>query len=140
MTDYIPSIELAMYVPEESYFKYFPEGVPLTKEKVEDSLELLISVGLDQETRINWDRSHPTKPVANRIKQHKDWLYMIDCELSICDLGQNLTLVNDKYIYSHKTGKWRARGRGKWYKSKDLDTFIFKYVLSIAEAKANAED
>ena len=136
MADYI---DFQIIISEERYFKRFPEHVNLTREMITESLELLISVGLPQEEAINWDRSHPTSPVANRIRQHEDWLYMLDCKLRIRDLGKGLTLVNSKYIYSHKTGKWRVKGRGKWYRSKDLDTFIFKYVYTVVEEKTDEQ-
>jgi hypothetical protein len=37
-------------------------------------------------------------------------------------------LVKGKYYYVSTTGKWRVKGKQKWYRSKDVYQFIDKYV------------
>lgn len=128
----------------EEYLKIFPRDTLITKDMIMPSLETLTTIGLPIEKHANdyrFSKEYPTPsryPVTGRIKQLNDWIYMLDCKLRIQDLGLHFTLVNGKYIYSHKTGKWRVKGRGKWYRSKDLDTFIFKYVYSVVEENDNA--
>lgn len=124
---------------EEEYIQIFPKHVDITKDMIDPSLEVLISVGLrveESKNRYRGSKEYPTEyryPVTGRIKQLHDWVYMLDCKLRIRDWGLHFTLINNKYIYSHKTGKWRVKGKNKWYRSKDLETFIFKYVYTIVE-------
>jgi len=37
-------------------------------------------------------------------------------------------LVKGKYYYVSTTGKWRVKGKQKWYRSKDVYQFIDTYV------------
>ncbi len=37
-------------------------------------------------------------------------------------------LIKGKYYYVSTTGKWRVKGKQKWYRSKDVYQFITKYV------------
>jgi len=44
-------------------------------------------------------------------------------------LSSGQFLVNDKFVYSPNTGKWKIKGKSKYYTSKSPDQFINKYVL-----------
>jgi len=46
-------------------------------------------------------------------------------------LDSGLIVINDKFIVAPRAGKWRVKGKGKWYRySKDRPwEFITKYVL-----------
>ena len=38
-------------------------------------------------------------------------------------------LINKKYIYALRSGRWRVKGKNKWYWSKNLMHFIKNYVV-----------
>jgi hypothetical protein len=38
-------------------------------------------------------------------------------------------LINKKYIYALRSGRWRVKGKNKWYWSKNLTHFIKNYVI-----------
>lgn len=40
-----------------------------------------------------------------------------------------MLIINNKFIISPKSKKWRINGKGKWYWYKDIDNFIERYVL-----------
>jgi hypothetical protein len=48
-----------------------------------------------------------------------------------------IIIINNKYIYSCKTGKWRINGRDKWYYSKNIFHFIDNYVNDKTEEFKN---
>ena len=41
---------------------------------------------------------------------------------------KQIFLIKGKYYYVSTTGKWRVKGKQKWYRSKDVYQFITKYV------------
>ena len=49
--------------------------------------------------------------------------------------GSGCIIVNDKFEYALITGKWRALGKSKWYRSKSPESFIFKYVFDNKEGQ-----
>jgi|TARA_R110000744_G_scaffold300616_1_gene409766 hypothetical protein len=49
--------------------------------------------------------------------------------------GSGCIIVNDKFEYALITGKWRALGKSKWYRSKSPKSFIFKYVFDNKEGQ-----
>jgi hypothetical protein len=44
------------------------------------------------------------------------------------DDGPGTVLINKKYIYALRSGRWRVKGKNKWYWSKNLTHFIKNYV------------
>jgi hypothetical protein len=38
--------------------------------------------------------------------------------------GSGTVLVEDSFVYSLKSGKWKAKGESWWFRSKNLDNFI----------------
>lgn len=52
-----------------------------------------------------------------------------------CELQSGLIVINDKFIVAPRAGKWRVKGKGKWYRySTDRPwEFITKYVLKEKE-------
>ena len=42
--------------------------------------------------------------------------------------GSGTVLIDNKFIYALKSGKWSVLGRRTWYWSKNLDHFIENYV------------
>ena len=38
-------------------------------------------------------------------------------------------IINNKFIYTLRTGMWRVQGKTKWYYSKSPEHFVRKYVL-----------
>lgn len=42
--------------------------------------------------------------------------------------GDGTVIIQNKYIYALKSGKWRTVGNKKWYRSKSLKHFVENYV------------
>mgnify|MGYP003637032463 CR=1 FL=1 len=42
--------------------------------------------------------------------------------------SQGLVLIEGKYFFSLISGKWRVKGKTKWYHSKGVCQFVDKYV------------
>lgn len=55
---------------------------------------------------------------------------LLEHRLSIQDYGSGTVLVNQKYVVSLSSDKWRIKGRGVWYNHKrDLNHFVCNYIL-----------
>jgi hypothetical protein len=57
----------------------------------------------------------------------------IERELVLTDVtwehaSQGVVLIEGKYYFSLISGKWRVKGKTKWYYSKGVRSFINKYV------------
>lgn len=48
--------------------------------------------------------------------------------LPYTETNNAIFLVKDKYYYVSTTGRWRVKGKQKWYRSKDVYQFIDTYV------------
>lgn len=48
--------------------------------------------------------------------------------LPYVETTDSIFLIKGKYYYVSTTGKWRVKGKQKWYRSKDVYQFITKYV------------
>ena len=66
-----------------------------------------------------------------------DWpnrnpIYRLEREIELLELGCTIedcphgTLVNGRFIVGHN--KWCVKGKYKWYRYKDIPTFVSKYV------------
>ena len=42
--------------------------------------------------------------------------------------GSGTVLIDNKFIYALKSGKWSVLGKRTWYRSKNLNHFIENYV------------
>jgi hypothetical protein len=42
--------------------------------------------------------------------------------------GSGTVLIDNKFVYALKSGKWSVLGKGTWYRSKNLNHFIENYV------------
>ena len=42
--------------------------------------------------------------------------------------GSGTVLIDNKFIYALKSGKWKVSGKRTWYRSKNLSHFIENYV------------
>ena len=49
-------------------------------------------------------------------------------DLPYVETNNAIFLVKGKYYYVSTTGKWRVKGKQKWYRSKDVYQFIDTYV------------
>jgi len=70
-------------------------------------------------------------------ERDKDWenknpIYRLEREIELLELGCTIedchhgTLVNGRFIVGHN--KWCVKGKYKWYRYKDIPTFVAKYI------------
>jgi hypothetical protein len=70
-------------------------------------------------------------------ERDKDWenrnpIYRLEREIELLELGCTIedcphgTLVNGRFIVGHE--KWCVKGKYKWYRYKDIPTFVAKYI------------
>jgi len=70
-------------------------------------------------------------------ERDKDWenrnpIYRLEREIELLELGCAIedcphgTLVNGRFIVGHE--KWCVKGKYKWYRYKDIPTFVAKYI------------
>jgi len=57
----------------------------------------------------------------------------VERELVLADVAweyasQGVVLIEGEYLYSLVSGKWRVKGKTKWYRSKGVRLFIDEYL------------
>ncbi len=83
---------------------------------------------------IHWHKAYYTDTYTKRriiINQLVEFSE-VDVEFKMsCKLDSGFIIINDKFIVAPRSGKWRVKGKGMWYRySKDRPSeFIKKYVL-----------
>ena len=77
--------------------------------------------------------SNPAERELQRLKSLKVF-YLTD-GIKVEQGGPGCIVVNDKFEYALITGKWRALGKAKWYRSKSPESFISKYVFDNKESQ-----
>jgi len=53
----------------------------------------------------------------DELAKHRD-------KLTMSEYAAGIVLVNNKFVLSLISKKWRVKGRNKWYRFKDVDTFV----------------
>jgi hypothetical protein len=64
--------------------------------------------------------------------ENRNPIYRLEREIELLELGCTIeycphgTLVNGRFIVGHN--KWCVKGKYKWYRYKDIPTFVAKYI------------
>ena len=63
-------------------------------------------------------------PPVERQRRH---IELLEEGVDVEDIHEGL-LVNNKFVVATKTNKWRVYGKNKWYRFKDIPSFVQNYV------------
>jgi len=72
----------------------------------------------DHYGKAEWDE-------LSRLKTERE---LILTEVKWDHHGAGLVLIEDKFIYALKSGKWKVKGKPAWYRSKSIEHFVSNYV------------
>ena len=72
----------------------------------------------DNYGKAEWDE-------LSRLKTERE---LILTEVKWKHNGSGLVLIEDKFIYALKSGKWKVKGKSQWYRSKSIEHFVSNYV------------
>jgi len=65
--------------------------------------------------------------IVNHIEWYMNYRKNTKGSFKSDSFSSGMVLINGRYIYSY-SGKWRIKGRNKWYRSKNIKDFVSKYV------------
>jgi len=101
---------------------YTQECLPALKKKQRKESKLATEY-----EKTNYELKNPHENSSFSLKK---LIGLVQHGLHICDYSHGLVLVNDKYIVSLASNKWRVKGKQTWYDHKhDLTHFVCNYIL-----------
>ena len=77
----------------------------------------------------NYDKLQYSNPYSKQMVRIRAIQQFKKLPVHLSEYGPGLLIVNHKYIYALQTGQWRVQGKNKWYRSRDPEQFVYKYVL-----------
>lgn len=103
-----------------------------TKEDLPDLFESLEEMR-DEARKVDIRNDHKlqySNAPAREVRRIEKLIQLINHDLSIYDYGSGMVIINDKFVVSLISNKWRIRGRNKWYMHKhDTSHFVNNYIL-----------
>ena len=60
---------------------------------------------------------------------------LIDYDVKVEETIHSHLIINDRYEFVPRTKNWRVVGRNKWYKSRDLEDFLKRFVKAKLKEK-----
>jgi hypothetical protein len=102
-------------------------------------IDILIALSEIESNKIELSNYHKgvySNPAEREIKRLTSLkVFYLTEGIKVEQGGSGCIIVNDKFEYALITGKWRALGKSKWYRSKSPKSFIFKYVFDNKEGQ-----
>jgi hypothetical protein len=83
-----------------------------------------------REASARWGESEKVygEPKLTKCDRLSAMIAFEENDLPYVETNNAIFLVKGKYYYVSTTGKWRVKGKQKWYRSKDVYQFIDMYV------------
>jgi len=104
-----------------SEFMYTMEDIPQLKERLKEARKRE-KEEQDRDTVNNWGQRE-----SSRLKK---LISLIEHRLNIEDYGSGTVLINEKFVVSLISSKWRIKGKSVWYNHKhDIKHFVYNYLL-----------
>lgn len=105
------------------------EDVPTLEEIINVQKKLVALESYDYSTNDKLYQSDPERRHLNRLKKLKEFLLTGQkIKLNYANTP-GLVLINNKYIASLSSCKWRVEGRNKWYLYSTPKQLVDKYIL-----------
>jgi len=82
--------------------------------------------------RLEIERIEKMLSYYDKDRENRNPIYRLEREIELLELGCAIedcphgTLVNGRFIVGHN--KWCVKGKYKWYRYKDIPTFVAKYI------------
>ena len=100
---------------------YTMEDIPQLKERLKEARKRA-KEEQDRDTVNNWGQRE-----SSRLKK---LISLIEHRLNIEDYGSGTVLINEKFVVSLISPKWRVKGKSIWYNHKhDIKHFVHNYLL-----------
>jgi len=105
------------------------KDIPILKDMINIQKKLAKIEAYDYATNDKMYQSDPENRHLCRLKKLKEFL-LTDQKIKL-DYANTpgLILINNKYIASLSSGKWRVKGKNKWYWYKTPQQLVDKYIL-----------
>ena len=98
------------------------DNIPKLKELYEKHLKLGLEYDNDWNSGSDYREAHRLEKIINFLE--------LEDELDIEYESGGLIFINNKFIVSLASNKWRVRGKSIWYRhSNNLQSFVDKYIL-----------
>jgi len=79
---------------------------------------------------INYHKDVYSNSAEREARRIEKLIKLLEHNLIIDDYASGLVLVNDKFVVSLMTNKWRVKNKNKWYTHKsNISHFVDNYVL-----------
>lgn len=105
-------------------------------DKIDQAIEVSRRLSDSCEER-NYDKLSYSNPYDRQIERLSSLKDFLQFDVKVEDLGNGTVLVNDKYIFALRSFKWKVKGKNTWYKSRDPEQFLTKYVKAKPKEKNN---
>jgi len=97
-------------------------NIPKLRQLYEKHLKLGREYNNDWNMGSDWREAHRIEKIIKFLE--------LDDDLKIEHESAGLVCINDKFIVSLASNKWRVKGKNVWYKHKnDLKDFVDRYIL-----------
>ena len=77
----------------------------------------------------NWDKLYYSNPYEKGIVKTKALLSFIDLPVKVDEYQDGLVIVNERFIFSLSSYKWKVKHKAKWYMSKGVKDFVERFVM-----------
>jgi len=78
----------------------------------------------------NYNKSQYSNAPSREVARIEKLIRLLEHDVTIEDYNSGLVIINDRFVVSLISNKWRAKGRSKWYMHKDdISHFVNNYVL-----------
>lgn len=99
-----------------------------------DHLESILSEQKElaaQRDKDNYDKDVYSNPYKSRSRAIQKLIRLVELCGVVAMYPPGKVLINDKFVVSLGSNKWRVRGKKKWYPHKDdLSHFVDNYVFA----------
>ena len=102
---------------------YTSEDIPSIKKEIEEEKEQSKKL-IEQ----SYHKDFVSDAHARRIKRLTVLIQFIKTGQIVSWYNEGCLLINNKFIFSPMTNKWRIEGKAKWYNSKSPKHFIDNYL------------
>ena len=78
----------------------------------------------------NYNKSQYSNAPERAVTRIEKLIRLLEHAMTIEDYNSGLVLINDRFVVSLISNKWRVVGRNKWYMHKnDITHFVNNYIL-----------
>jgi hypothetical protein len=80
--------------------------------------------------RINYNKLQYSNAPRRRATRIEKLIRLLEHDMTIEDYNSGFVLINNRFVVSLISNKWRVIGRNKWYMHKnDITHFVNNYIL-----------